>query len=247
MPLSQDAPAPYAPTTAIVSLLERSRTKGLPPTIDKEALLRMGVSESLAPRTLQALQILDLVKEDGGHTETLERLRVAPEAEYKNQMAEWLNAAYADILHYVNPEDGDEASVRDAFRPYKPHSMQDRMLTLFTGLYGAAGIWPEGSQKARVARPKASTSRPDRKPRTPLPPADAPPRAQQPRPADSKPAPRQEMSEKALEYRLVDLMSEAAGNPEVMTSIINVITFLKTKDANKAAQTANGNSLKEDD
>lgn len=39
------------------------------------------------------------------------------------------------------------------------------------------------------------------------------------------------ISEKALEYRLVDLMSEAAGDPEVMAAIIKVITFLKTKNA----------------
>lgn len=240
MPLSQDAPAPYAPTRAIVNLLERSRTKGLPPLIDKDALLRMGVSESLAPRTLQALQTLDLIREDGQHTETMERLRVAPEAEYKSQMAEWLNAAYADILQYVNPEDGDEASVRDAFRPYKPHSMQDRMLTLFTGLYGAAGVWPESSQKARVERPKTSAPRVERKKRTP-------PEEKTPPPPPPPLRPQQEMSEKALEYRLVDLMSEAAGNPEVMTSIINVITFLKTKDANKAAPTNNGDSLTEDE
>jgi hypothetical protein len=38
------------------------------------------------------------------------------------------------------------------------------------------------------------------------------------------------ISEKALEYRLVDLMSKAAGKPEVMQAIITVITFLKTEN-----------------
>ncbi len=37
------------------------------------------------------------------------------------------------------------------------------------------------------------------------------------------------ITELALEYRLVDLISEAAHDPEVMTAIIKVITFLKTK------------------
>jgi hypothetical protein len=43
------------------------------------------------------------------------------------------------------------------------------------------------------------------------------------------------MSEKALEYRLVDLMSEAADDDAVMGAIITVITFLKTKNAKKPA------------
>lgn len=233
MALTHDTPAPYAPTSAIVSLLERSRAKGLPPTIDKDALLRMGITESLAPRTLQALNILDLITEDGTHTETLKRLRVAPESEYKSRMAEWLNAAYAEILQYADPADGDEASVRDAFRPYKPHSMQDRMLTLFTGLYGAAGVWPENAQKARVDKSKFNTVKIDKKKRAQ--PEATPSSSEPPQPQAQHPSQQaKEINEKALEYRLVDLMSEAAGNEEVMKSIIHVITFLKTKDAAKA-------------
>lgn len=50
------------------------------------------------------------------------------------------------------------------------------------------------------------------------------------------PNPNQEvMSEKALEYRLVDLMTEAmTKDPTVMDSIIKVITFIKTKDVAQA-------------
>lgn len=236
MALTQDGPAPYAPTSAIVSVLDRSRARGLPPTIDKDALLRMGISESLAPRTLQALQILDLINDDGTHTQTLEKLRVAPEADYKNHLAEWLNAVYADILHYVNPEEGDDASVRDAFRPYKPHSMQDRMLTLFTGLYGVAGIWPEGAQKARIGRPKANATKGEKKKIPPTPQGNTP----NPNPPSLKdpnaPGGKNQLTEKALEYRLVDLMSEAAGNEEVMKSIVNVITFLKTKEFDETTE-----------
>ena len=35
------------------------------------------------------------------------------------------------------------------------------------------------------------------------------------------------MTEKALEYRLVDLMTDAMDDPEVMQAIIKVVTFLK--------------------
>ena len=38
-------------------------------------------------------------------------------------------------------------------------------------------------------------------------------------------------SEKQLEYRLVDLMSDAHGNQDVMDAIIKIISFLKTRTA----------------
>lgn len=41
------------------------------------------------------------------------------------------------------------------------------------------------------------------------------------------------MTEKALEYRLVDLMSDAMDDAEVMHAIIKVVTFLKARDAAK--------------
>ncbi len=41
------------------------------------------------------------------------------------------------------------------------------------------------------------------------------------------------VTEKALEYKLVDLMSEALDKPEVMQAIITVVTFLKGRDGTK--------------
>jgi len=43
------------------------------------------------------------------------------------------------------------------------------------------------------------------------------------------------ITEKALEYRLVDLMAEAMDESEVLQAIIKVITFLKARDAKKTA------------
>ena len=223
MALSTSAPAPYAPAAAILGLLERNRSRGLPTPIDKEVLSRSGISDSLVSRTLQALHALDLIHEDGTHTETFEGLRLAPEGEYKSKMAEWLNAAYADVIQFVDPSKGDEVAVRDALRPYKPFSMQDRMMTLFTGLYGAAGIWPEGAQKARVRplhvlaqRQATAVGNNIQKPK------------QKAKPPE--PNPPVEVTEKALEYRLVDLMGDATGDDEVVQAIIKVITFLKVRN-----------------
>lgn len=143
MPVTADQAAPYAPSTAVMALIERHRTKGLPSPVDADVLARAGISASLIARTLQALQSLDLIDEDGKHTAVLEGLRLAPEAEYKQRLAEWLSAAYADALQYVDPATDDETKVRDAFRSYKPIGQQSRMVTLFMGLFGAAGIAPE--------------------------------------------------------------------------------------------------------
>lgn len=41
------------------------------------------------------------------------------------------------------------------------------------------------------------------------------------------------VTEKALEYKLVDLMSEALDDNEVMQAIIKVVTFLKARDAKR--------------
>lgn len=138
-----------------MDVVERHRSKGLPTPIDKEVLGRAGISDSLIPRTLQALQVLDLVGEDGGHTETLEALRLAAEGEYQQQLREWLNAAYADILQFVDPATDSEVKVRDAFRPFNPKGMQDRMVTLFIGLYAAAGV----RQEKEKAKPNSSAPR----------------------------------------------------------------------------------------
>jgi hypothetical protein len=41
-------------------------------------------------------------------------------------------------------------------------------------------------------------------------------------------------SEKQLEYRLVDLMSDAHGNQDVVDAIMKIVVFLKTRDATPA-------------
>ncbi|GJL89809.1 MAG: hypothetical protein DHS20C03_35180 [Minwuia thermotolerans] len=143
MPVTSDKPAPYAPASAIVSIIERHRNRGLPFPVDADTLARAGVSESLIPRTLQALQTLDLIANDGGPTEMLESIRLAPEAEYKKYMEDWLRVAYADALQFIDPATATETEVRDAFRSYKPTGQQNRMVTLFIGLFAAAGVAPE--------------------------------------------------------------------------------------------------------
>lgn len=176
MPVTIDQPAPYAPASAILELIDRHRNKGLPPVVDADVLIRAGVSDSLVPRTLQALKILDLLTEDGRPSQIFEGIRLAPTAEYQQRLAEWLNAAYADALSYVDPATDDEVAIRDAFRKYIPTGQQARMVTLFMGLFTAAGVIAP-KQKANAppssSKPRQTSSKQFKpsKGKTPPPPA----------------------------------------------------------------------------
>src|SRR5215218_5034170 len=140
MAVQTGKPGPYAPAPAVLSIVTRFRERGMPSPITLEVLSRAGVSESLAPRTLQALKILDLIDEDGTPTDTLEGLRSAPSAEFQARMQDFVRGAYPEVFRYVNPSVDDLEQIRDAFRPYKPHGQQFRMVSLFLGLLEAAGM-----------------------------------------------------------------------------------------------------------
>lgn len=155
MPVTVDQPAPYAPASAILELIERHRNKGLPPVVDSDVLVRAGISDSLIPRTLQALKTLDLLTDDGRPSDVFEAIRLAPSAEYQQRLSDWLRSAYADALFYVDPATDDEIAIRDAFRKYIPTGQQGRMVTLFIGLFTAAGVIP---QKAKPPTSKRTSN-----------------------------------------------------------------------------------------
>jgi hypothetical protein len=156
MALTSNANAPYAPAASIVNLLKRFRDKGLAFPVTAEVLLRAGIPESLLQRTLQALQLLELIGEDGQPTEVLKKIRAVPEKEYKATLAAWIKQVYADVFAFADPATEDETHVRDAFRTYLPHGQQERMVNLFLALCAEAGLAPE-SKKAE-AKPRVRSA-----------------------------------------------------------------------------------------
>jgi hypothetical protein len=155
MPVTLDKPGPYASPQSIIEIVQRHRERGVPSPITSDVLGRAGIPDSLIPRTLQALQSLDLIDEGGNITEMFESIRLAPEAEYQNRLQAWLNAAYADVLAYVDPANDDETKIRDAFRNYRPTGQQGRMVTLFVRLYAAAGVRAPKAATTKAAAPRA--------------------------------------------------------------------------------------------
>jgi len=165
MPLAPNGTAPYAPASTVISLIERARTRGLPSPITKDVLQRSGISESLLPRTLQTLQLLELIADDGTWTQNLEILRSAPESEYQARLADIVRSVYEDIFKFVDPNKDSPTAIRDAFRSYTPHGQQERMIPLFMALCKAAGI-VEGESTIRKPREHNQTKKFQKRPIT---------------------------------------------------------------------------------
>lgn len=150
--------APYTSGSAVTTVMRRFRDKGLTTPITSDVLIRAGVSDSLVPRTLQALQILDLIDDTGQPTPTFQKMRAVPETEYKATLAEWLQSVYADVFMFVDPGTDDVTRVRDAFRTYTPHGQQDRMVNLFLTLCAEAGLAPESKKSEAKSSPRKPNS-----------------------------------------------------------------------------------------
>lgn len=140
MAIESNGAAPYAPAQAVIDVIEAYRHRSLPTPFTVEVISRIGVSESIAPRTLQALRLLDLVDADGEPTREFQELRKAPDGEFPGRFAEMLRAAYAEVFAYRDPATDDVNKIRDAFRGFSPIGMQERMVRMFLGLCVYAGI-----------------------------------------------------------------------------------------------------------
>jgi hypothetical protein len=176
MPIIADGQAPYAPPATVLSIVEGFRDRGLQTPFTLEVLTRAGVSESLAPRTLQALKLLDLVDADGEPTQQFTDLAKAPQDEFGARLTTILRAVYQDVFKFVNLEADDYQRVRDAFRHYKPRGQQERMVTLFLHLCHEAGLTHEILKPPRTAKGSSSgqstrARQPKKKPAAPASPS----------------------------------------------------------------------------
>jgi hypothetical protein len=140
--------APYAPSKAVLGVIERYRERGLPDPLTTGNLEQVGVPASMGPRTLQALRFLGLIDEGGNRLDSFEQLKRAKTDEYPTMLAEIVRAAYLPVFTVVDPATDTDTAVADAFRGFEPGAQREKMLALFRGLCVAAGIIE------KVGRPK---------------------------------------------------------------------------------------------
>lgn len=236
MAVTPSSPGPYAPAKAVLEVVTRHRSRGLPSPVNGEVLGRAGISDSLIQRTLLALETLDLIDDNGSPTPTFEGLRLAPEGEYQQRMADWLNSAYADVLRYVDPQSADETAVRDAFRSYSPVGQQPRMVSLFLGLYAAAGIGREKPAATRQPRKGRAAAAANGSNASSAAKRNATPAgASTLTPPPPSPPPSPPMSDAALEYKLVDLMKDEGIGESERSAIWTLVQYLTGKARKKPA------------
>lgn len=135
--------APYAPTSVIRDFITRHRNVGIP-KVDLDTLGRLGVSESLRPRTLASLKLLDFYNEDGVITDDFAAIQRVSTEEFPERLADLLGHAYKPIFEIVGDvSKADMRMIDDAFRGFVPSGQRARMVQLFIGLMVYVGMLPE--------------------------------------------------------------------------------------------------------
>jgi hypothetical protein len=225
---------PYATFSALLNFINKLRDTQVPARIDPSAF--GNASGSLSYSIIAALKSLKLIGSDGVPTADFVTFVNADEEARKPLLREAMKIAYP-TLH------GDQFPIKNATAgQFDEHirenyeakgSTIDKVAAFFIAAAEYAGITISDLIKARkpiASSPSSARSKKQRK------------AAQEPETVGGTGAvlnkqPQTPITEKALEYRLVDLMSDAIDKPEVMQAIITVVTFLKARDA-KPAKTA---------
>lgn len=162
MPVRTGSPAPYAPPGTVLQLINGFRDRGLSTPFTPDVLMRAGITESLVPRVLRSMEVLELLDADGNPTPPMEGLRRASSEDFRTRLEEIVRGVYAEVFQFTNPATDPPTKVADAFRAYEPIGQRARMVTLFLGLCEAAGIIPEGAarKQAPAGNGKRSATKP---------------------------------------------------------------------------------------
>jgi len=160
----KDSFAPYAPPSAVLSVIQFYRNRDVPASVTLTNLQQIGVTEGLAPRVLAALKFLGLVREDGTTTDEFRAIRYASDDDYQQVLSAILEAAYKGVLDHIDLATAGDRELNNAFIPYSPGGQRSRMITLFQALAKEAG-WPLAVEP-KSSSPRAATIRSAPRPKT---------------------------------------------------------------------------------
>lgn len=225
------AAPPYATFPSFLNFLNKLRDTQVPSRIDPSVF--GNASGSLSYSIISALKVLKLIDAEGVPSDEFVAFVKAEDEARKPMMLAILKSGYPSLfngsldLSTATAGQFDE-HIRQEYDA--KGSTIDKVATFFIAAakFSELPISPHLAARKPIAS-SASSGKSRRQRKTDAEQGNAPP---------PPPPPPQVISEKALEYRLVDLMSEAAGDADVMEAIIKVITFLKTKDAAKSSATS---------
>lgn len=174
MAVQVDGSAPYAPFSVIKSVIERHRQVGMS-VITADVLSRMGVTDSLVSRSIQALKLLDLVDEGGKPTPELEAIRKASTDDLGPRLSELIRRVYAPVFEVVDPTTATPQQIADSFRGFTPSGQRERMVTLFTGLMAYAGMVEAAPRRTPGPRPTRTAATNGQRSKASTPNAPTPP------------------------------------------------------------------------
>ena len=155
--MEDDPKRPYAATANIMAIIERCRTRNLPETIDDDVFRIAQIGPAVFGRVRQALQFLNLTRQDNTPTEILRAMSKAPEQEYRQLLESMVREAYAEDFVAIEPSQDSQGQIFERFRRYEPRSQTNRMVMLFLGLCREAGIPVKDAPRER--KMQATTTR----------------------------------------------------------------------------------------
>ena len=207
---SSSSSPPYASFSSFINLFNKLSESGVPSRIDPSVF--GNASGSITYSVLAALKYLKLIDEDGIPDERFIAFANASETERKALLAPIIKSGYPFLfdssldLTKASAKQFDDR-LREEFEIQG--STVDKVATFFINAakYSEIPISPHiASRKSAYVSTSSRKSSKQRKEDSKSGAAHSPP-----------PPPPATITEKALEYRLVDLMKEAGGNTDVMS------------------------------
>ena len=134
----QNVQAPYAPVSNVIDVLDHYRDKG-PRLLDKDLMIRLGLSDTYGTRVLNSLKWLGLIDERGNPQESFEELKKASNDGYPDKLAEVVRKAYSRVFEAVEPSEVSDKQITDAFRSYEPVAQINLMVKTIHGALRKSG------------------------------------------------------------------------------------------------------------